>query len=266
LTERESALSEGVDERVDAVVLLGRSGQQGAADEGMGPLAEAVRTTGRYRAVRTAVAERGFVSLPDALEACIQARASRILVVPVFFERDRSLLHWLSKLACRWSRDRGSPDTEIVFADTIGEHPALGEAVVRAVTDAESGSPTRADYFRSLEDPPAWSVVPPQERHVLACRGPRCTSRGAGNLYIHLHKRLRDRGLSGSDGANAVQTSCLSPCNLGPMMVVYPEGVWYSALDERVVDRIVDEHLVSGRVVEEYARKPQGHDVPEVGH
>lgn len=245
------------------MLLLDRSGHQGTADEGIEPLAEAVRATGRYRVVRTAVVERGFVSLPDALEACAQAGASRVLVVPVFFERNRSLVHWLSKLACRWSRDRGAPEPEIIFADTIGEHPALGEVVVRAVADAEAGVPTRPDHFRSLEDPPAWSEIPPQERYVLACRGPRCTSRGAGNLYLHLNKSLRDRRLSGQKGVNAVQTTCLSPCNLGPMMIVYPEGIWYSALDEWVVDRIVDEHLVSGRIVEEYVRKPECHEPPE---
>lgn len=265
-TEREAALSESEDKGVDAVLLLERGGYQGTADEGVETLAEAVRATGRYRVVRTAVVERGLISLPDALEACVQAGASKILIIPVFFGRDRSLVHWLSKLACRWSRDRGAPETEIVFADTIGEHPALGEAVVRAVADAEARSPTRADLFRSLEDPPAWSDIPPQERHLLACRGPRCTSRGAGNIYAHLHKRLRDRSLSGSGGVNAVQTGCLFPCNLGPIMIVYPEGIWYSVLDERVVDRIVDEHLADSRVVEEYTRKPGRHEVPEGGH
>ncbi len=247
-------------EKVDAVLLLGRSGHQGAAGEGMESLAEAVRATGRYLAVHTAVAERGLVSLPDGLEACARAGARKILVIPVFFGRDRSLIHWLSKAACRWSRDRGDPEPKVVFAQAIGEHPAVGEAVIRAVADAEGGSPTRADDFRSLEDPPAWSEIPPQQRHVLACLGPRCTSRDAANLYIHLHKRLRDRGLWGSDGVNAVQTGCLSPCNLGPTMVVYPESVWYCGLTEKAIDCIVDEHFGGGGVVEEYARKPGFHE------
>jgi len=45
--------------------------------------------------------------------------------------------------------------TEVVFARAIGEYPALGEAVIRAVADAEAEEPTRADDFQSLEDPPA---------------------------------------------------------------------------------------------------------------
>lgn len=259
MTEHEATLPGGV----DAVLLLGRSGHQGKAGEGMESLAEAVRATGRYTVVRTAVAERGLVSLPDGLEACACEGARRILVVPVFFGRDRSLVHWLSMAALRWSRERGEPGPEIAFAGAVGEHPALGEAVVRAVADAAGEPPTRAEDFRSLEDPPAWSEIPPQKRHVLACLGPRCTSRNAGNLYIHLHMRLRDRGLWGPDGVNTVQTSCLSPCNLGPTMVVYPEGIWYCGLTEDAIDRIVDEHFVGGEVVEEYAREPGRHERPE---
>ncbi len=246
---------------VDAVLLLGRYGHQGAAGEGMEFLAEAVQSTGRYLAVRTAIAERGLTSLPEGLEACAQTGARKILVIPVFFGRDLSLIHWLSKAAYRWSRARGEPGPEVVFAGAIGEHPALGKAVVRAVADAQGELSVRTDDFQSLEDPPAWSVVPPQERHVLACLGPRCTLRGAGGLYVQLWKRLHKRRLlRGRSGVHAAQTGCLSPCNLGPTIIVYPEGIWYCGLTAEAIDHIVDEHFVGGRVVEEYARKPGRHD------
>ena len=252
---------------VDAVLLLGRSGHQGTAGEGMEFLAEAVRATGRYLTVRTAIAERGLASLPEELEVCAQAGAHKILVIPVFFGRDRSLIHWLSKAAYRWSRTRGEQGPEMVFTGAIGEHPVLGEAVVRAVAEAEGEASVGVGDFESLEDPAAWSVIPPQERHVLACMGPRCTSRGAGGLYVHLFKRLHKRGLlRGRSGVHAAQTGCLSPCNLGPTMIAYPEGVWYCGLTAEAIDRIVDEHFVGGRVVEEYAREPGRHDeqpVPE---
>lgn len=251
---------------VYAVLLLGRSGHQGAAGEGMESLAEAVRATDRYLAVRTAVSERGLTSLPEGLEDCARTGARKILVIPVFFGKDRSLLHWLSKVACRWSRTRGEPEPEVVFARAIGEHPTLGEAVIRTVADAEGEAPMCADDFQSLEDPPAWSVIPPQERHVLACLGPRCTARGAGKLYVHFWKSLQERGLlRGRSGVHAAQTGCLSPCNLGPTMVVYPEGIWYCGLTTEAIDRIVDEHFVGGRVMDEYAREPGRHEQPEEG-
>jgi (2Fe-2S) ferredoxin len=104
-------------------------------------------------------------------------------------------------------------------------------------------------------------VIPPHERHVLPCLGPRCTSRGAGGLYEHFYKRLQERELlRGRSGVHAGQTGCLSPCNLGPTTVVYPEGIWYCGLIAEATDRIVDEHFVGGRVVEEYAREPRRHE------
>lgn len=243
------------------MLLLGRYGHQGAAGEGIEFLAEAVRSTDHYLAVRTAIAERGFTSLPEGLEACAQAGARKILVIPVFFGRERPLIHWLSKAAYRWSRARDEPGPEVAFARAVGEHPALGEAVVRAIAEAEGESSVHADDFQSLKDPPAWSVIPPQERHVLACLGPRCTSRGAGGLYVQLWKCLQKRGLlRGRSGVHAAQTGCLSPCNLGPTIIVYPEGIWYCGLTAEAIDRIVDEHFVGGRVVEEYAREPGRHD------
>ena len=113
----------------------------------MKALAEAVRATSRDLGVRTTVVERGLTSLPEALEACVRGGASRILMIPMFSGRDRSLIHRLSKVACRWSRTRGEPGPEEVLAEAIGEHPALGEAVVRAVADAEGEAPVRADDF-----------------------------------------------------------------------------------------------------------------------
>lgn len=82
-------------------------------------MAEAVQAAGPYLTVRTAIAERGLASLPEGLEARAQAGARKILVIPVFFGGDRSLIHWLSKAAYRWSRARGEPGPEVVFAQLI---------------------------------------------------------------------------------------------------------------------------------------------------
>ena len=150
LKRRGSTLSGGV----DALLLLGRYGHQGAAGEGIEFLAEAVRATGPYPVVRTAIAERGLASLPEGLEACAQVGVRKILVIPVFFGRDRFMIHWLSKASYRWLRARGEPVPEVALAGAVGEHPALGKAVVRAVADAEDEASVRADDFQSLEDPP----------------------------------------------------------------------------------------------------------------
>ena len=50
------------------------------------------------------------------------------------------------------------------------------------------------------------------------------------------------------------QSGCLYPCNHGPLMAAYPDGVWYGDLTEVTIDRIVQEHFVEGQVVVEYVR------------
>lgn len=76
-------------------------------------------------------------------------------------------------------------------------------------------------------------------------------------MWRHLRRELRERRLE-DDGAGAgrvlvAQAGCLYPCNLGPTMVVYPEGVWYGVSGPRAVERIVADHLVGGGVAGAYA-------------
>ena len=60
----------------------------------------------------------------------------------------------------------------------------------------------------------------------------------------------------GDDAVLVAQTGCLYPCNLGPVMVVYPEGIWYGGLSEEGVERIIEEHFEGGQIVAHYARYP----------
>ena len=72
-----------------------------------------------------------------------------------------------------------------------------------------------------------------------------------------LRMRLKDAGLDRGPGhVLAARTGCLYPCNLGPVMVVYPEGTWYCGLDEDTVSRIVDRHFLNGEPVSANAFHP----------
>lgn len=248
--------------RPDAVVLLGRGSYGGEAGEGLVRTCEALRATERYGWVQAAVVDRGGPSLPAALDGCAAEGASKVLVTPVAFSVDRALLRWLERVVCRWARDRSGSENvpEVIFSAPLAAHPALAEAVEQAVADAEDEESVPATDRGNLEDPAGWSKIPPHERHVFTCTGPRCTARGAGDLWSRLKRRLRERGLSGEEGWARVlvaQTGCLYPCNLGPVMVVHPEGSWYRVPGLEVVDRIVEEHFVGGEVVREYAREPE---------
>ena len=84
--------------------------------------------------------------------------------------------------------------------------------------------------------------------HVLICGGTGCTSSGSPAIRAHLEKELEAKGLS--DEIKVVQTGCFGLCALGPIMIVYPEGTFYSRVTEADVTEIVEEHLLKGRVVD----------------
>jgi len=97
------------------------------------------------------------------------------------------------------------------------------------------------------------AIMEPYSRHVLVCTGGFCSpNRGGRELYALLPELLQREGLLfGPDRVKRGETPCLGVCAGGPIVVVYPEGVWYSAVTPQLLDRIVREHLRDGRIVED---------------
>jgi (2Fe-2S) ferredoxin len=90
-------------------------------------------------------------------------------------------------------------------------------------------------------------------RHVLVCTGSYCSPERHGRaLYNLLAGLLQREGLLfGPTRVKRGETPCLGVCAGGPIVVVYPEGIWYAGVDEALLERIVIEHLRDGRIVED---------------
>ncbi|MBQ6819648.1 MAG: NADH-quinone oxidoreductase subunit NuoF [Clostridia bacterium] len=84
--------------------------------------------------------------------------------------------------------------------------------------------------------------------HVLICGGTGCNSSGSAHLETALEKELAAKGIQ--DEIKIVKTGCFGLCALGPVMIVYPEGTFYSRVQVNDIPEIVEEHLLKGRIVD----------------
>jgi (2Fe-2S) ferredoxin len=87
-------------------------------------------------------------------------------------------------------------------------------------------------------------------KHVLMCVGPRCNAdHKAEELFLALGRKIDAHG-----GLRVKRTraNCFAVCRNGPILVVYPDGVWYRQLDEQTLDRILKEHIEEGCPVESH--------------
>ncbi len=94
------------------------------------------------------------------------------------------------------------------------------------------------------------------QHHVFFCLNRRddgrdcCAAHDAERLQAHAKQKVKALGLAGPGKVRINKAGCLDRCEHGPVAVVYPEGVWYTFVDEADIDEIVESHLAQGRPVE----------------
>lgn len=94
------------------------------------------------------------------------------------------------------------------------------------------------------------------KHHVFVCCNQRaapdscCNNHGASDLQTYAKEQIKALGLSGTGNIRINKSGCLGRCDDGPVLVVYPEGTWYTYVDKEDIDEIIREHLQNGRIVE----------------
>lgn len=94
------------------------------------------------------------------------------------------------------------------------------------------------------------------QHHVFFCCNQReapaacCNNHNASTLLAYAKDRVKALGLAGAGRVRISKTGCMGRCDEGPVLVVYPEGVWYTYTSREDIDEIIREHLQHGRIVE----------------
>ena len=92
--------------------------------------------------------------------------------------------------------------------------------------------------------------------HVFFCLNQRengeacCADKGAEAAFDHMKARVKKLGLSGEGKVRINRSGCLDRCAQGPLMVIYPQAIWYTFVDNTDIDEIIESHLLHGKVVQ----------------
>lgn len=241
----------------EALILLSRGGYGAAPVRQLETIARSVRQRTSAE-VATAYVEQNTPSLPDALTQLAENTSfDSIHIVPVFIPSDDHLLRWFGKVIQRWQLEFSTAHERtptILLHKALGDMPSMGETTIQALSELYARFEPLKERVKA--DPPAWSVIPPHQRRVLFCMGPRCMTRGAGTMLEELKKALNEHHLLDDSTVLVARTGCQYPCNLGPLMTVYPSGVWYCGLDKEAIWKIVEQDFVAGQISEQHAYYP----------
>lgn len=239
-----------------AVILLARSAIAAAPIGEMQALAASIARASPTMVGLAAFSEQGSPSLRDALSMAAASDTTEIRIVPLMVPVEPSFKVWMRKSVARWRKSWPNPHLPVRVSDGPEPRSEILANVLDALVQASASGELVAGTARV---PAEGSLVPGQKHRILVCAGGPCNDAGSAVIWGHLRNeqdrlKLRVAG----DGTMTCKTTCLGPCNLAPVLQVWPEGTFYGGVTEAAIDRIVSEHLLGGRIVEDFAYAPTG--------
>jgi (2Fe-2S) ferredoxin len=237
-----------------AVLMVAKSAFAAAPHEEMRRLAAIASGVPNIATAISCYSEQGQPSLRDGLLSLRDGGFDEILIVPLVLPMEQSFLNWMTRALKRWQGE----DTGHWPAIRISRHIARSGHFEALLADLIEGAACAPEITAGGGAREA-SLVPAQKRRVLVCEGGSCNAAGADAIWGHLRNlqeshKLRVTGA----GTMTCKTTCLGPCALAPVIQVFPEGTYYGGVTEAAVDRIVEEHLLGGRIVDAFAYAPTG--------
>jgi len=246
-----------------ALLIAARSSVTAAADRELETLCERLRQRQGPEAARVlyAYTEQGVPALRTVLHQLADDGVAEVVLLPLLLPMEPGLALSLQRVIKRWRRERGNATHNGSGGGSVGSAwpvvriaPApAGVAAIDTVLDEMAQQGRVAPPADGTRVPDAEGATVPAQRHrVLVCAGGPCTDAGAALVWGHLRNIQKARGLrTEGPGVMTCKTTCLGPCGLGPVMQVWPDGTWYGGVDEAGVERIVEQHLLSGAPVAE---------------
>ncbi|UUP17011.1 (2Fe-2S) ferredoxin domain-containing protein [Nitratireductor thuwali] len=238
-----------------AVVLLTKSAFAAAPHAEMRRLAAIASMLPGVAEAVSCYCEQGQPSLRDALLSLRDSGHGTIVIVPLMLPMEPSFRNWMTRSLKRWQREFPGGWPPIHISRDIAQSLHFEPLLAALVGGASAEMPIPPADREATEG----SLVPSQKRRVLVCEGGACNAAGADVIWGHLRNRQQERKLRiTGDGTMTAKSTCLGPCSLAPVLQVFPEGTYYGGVSEAVIDRIVEQHLLGGKVVSDFAYAPTG--------
>lgn len=230
-----------------AIILYGRS--DFIRRQGLGPIGDQLRAANPDAVIELAYEDLAGPALPDVISTLAGEGVRSFRVVPCGVPVDRSISNWLPGALSAYAEAK-EIDLDLRITPPVQEFLDFPSAIRQALS---SGDDMEVSTIPPSMGKPGWTDIPQHARQVFFCMGARCAHRSALPLYQHLRQLMKGerRLTTGPARVMCARSSCLFPCNQGPLMVVHPEGIWYGRLDRDLLARIVEEHFIGGRPVEE---------------